>query len=413
MSTEIKNSLMDPVVQHCPWSHYKELHQHAPVYRMPEPDMYIISKYDLLREVITQPKLFSSMAPPGSESALNRSDEADRIVREEGFGRSTPSLQNCDEPAHSMYRDLVNVAFRPKRVREMGDYIDTVISDEIDRFREAGQCDGVADLAVPVPLKVIADQIGIPRDNYITFKAWCDAWLIGLGLLGPEEEEIVAAARLVVEMQHYLIERARERQVDPLDDILSDVANAKVEGGRSLTDQEILSVIEQILVAGNETTTNGIAAGLFHLTRDKALQKRLRERPEDIKKFVEEVLRFESPVTGLFRWATEDTELDGHRIAKGMRLMLVYAAANHDESKFPLSDEFDIDRANVGAHVAFGSGIHHCVGSELARVEMRAAFGAMLTSFSDIDLAIKHDEVRHHPSFALRGIVSLPLTLKV
>ena len=148
------------------------------------------------------------------------------------------------------------------------------------------------------------------------------------------------------------------------------------------------------------------------LAVDQPLQARLRENPEDIKRFTEEILRWESPVQGLFRYVKEDTELGGVAIPKGATVMIRYASGNRDECKFANGDEFDIERKNSGAHMAFGSGIHHCVGSQLARAEMIASFRAMLNRFSSIELAVPEDDIEYHFSFALRGPAALPLRFK-
>ncbi len=409
MTGPISGSLLDPATQKCPYAHYRDLRDNAPVHRMPETGMFVVSRYDLLLQVMRNPKVFSSKPPGGAKAGLSCL-EADRIVEQEGYGRGMPSIQNNDAPAHTVYRKLVDHAFRARRIREMEAYIDEVVEERIAEFRDAGACDAVADLAVPVPLYVIADQLGIPRSDYRRFKEWSDAWLAGLGMPTPEEA-LVAAARKVVELQHYLIDRIDERRTSPRDDILSDLTQATYDGERPLADREILSMVEQLLVAGNETTTNGIAAGLMHLAAMPALQDRLRADPDGLKRFVEEVLRYESPVQGLFRYVTEDTELEGRAIPAGSVLHIRYAAGNLDERKFAAAAAFDIDRPNNGAHLAFGAGIHHCVGSELARAEMLAAFRAMLAHFSKIELAVAPDDIAYHPSFALRGPASLPLTL--
>lgn len=409
MNGPVSGSLLDPATQHCPHAHYRDLRENAPVYRMPETGMFVVSRYDLLLQVMRNPSLFSNKPPEGAKAGLH-CPEADRIVEEEGYGRGTPSIQNNDEPAHTVYRKLVDHAFRARRIREMEAYIDEVVEDRVTLLFGAGQCDAVADLAVPVPLYVIADQLGIPRSEYRRFKEWSDAWLAGLGM-PTSEAALIAAARKVVELQHYLIERINERRASPRDDILSDLTQATYDGERPLTDREILSMVEQLLVAGNETTTNGIAAGLLHLATDPALQDRLRANPDDVKSFVEETLRYESPVQGLFRYVLADTELEGCAIPAGSVIHIRYAAGNLDERKFADAAAFDIDRSNNGAHLAFGSGIHHCVGSQLARAEMMAVFRAMLRHFATIELAVAPEEIGYHASFALRGPKSLPLRL--
>jgi cytochrome P450 len=401
-------SLLDPAVQQCPFEYYRVLREEAPVYLMPETGMFIVTAYDLLMEVMKNPKVFSNLAPGGRRAGLY-CEAAERIVDEKGYGRFMPTIVNNDPPGHTVYRGLVNDAFRAGRIRKMEDYIADVVADLIGRFADRGECDAVADFAVPVPMYVIADQLGVPREDFQKFKEWSDAWVAGLGMPVPDEV-LIDAAEKVVEMQHYMIARMHERREAPQDDIMSDLVQATYEG-RPLEDKEILSIVEQILVAGNETTTNGIANGIQRMAEDQGLQARLREDRGLLPKFVEEVLRSDSPVQGLFRYTTEDSELGGVRIPKGSTVMIRYAAGNRDGAKFEEPEDFDIGRKNNGAHIAFGSGIHHCVGSQLARAEMLASFRAFLDRFAGFDLAIPAGDIRYHPSFALRGPVTLPLRL--
>ncbi len=399
-------SLLDPAVQQCPFAYYKVLRDEAPVYLMPETGMYIVTSYDLLMEVMKNNKVFSNLAPSGRRAGLY-CEEAERIIDEKGYGRFMPTIVNNDQPGHTVYRALVNDAFRAGRIRQMEDYITEVVADLIGAFAHKGECDAVADLAVPVPMYVIADQLGVPREDFQKFKEWSDAWVIGLGMKVPDAV-LIDAAEKVVEMQHYMIARMAERRIAPQDDIMSDLVQATYNGERPLTDKEVLSIVEQILVAGNETTTNGIANGIQRLAEDQELQALLRANPELLPRFVEEILRIESPVQGLFRYVLEDTELGGVRIPKGATVMIRYAAGNRDEAKFAHADDFDLERRNNGAHIAFGSGIHHCVGSQLARAEMLVSFRAFLDRFDRFELAVPATEIRYHPSFALRGPTKLP-----
>lgn len=402
-------SLLDPAVQQCPFAYYKVLREEAPVYLMPETGMYIVTSYELLLEVMRNNKVYSNLAPSGRRAGLY-CEAAEKIIDEKGYGRFMPTIVNNDQPGHTVYRGLVNDAFRAGRIRQMEAYITEVVAGLVEKFAARGECDAVADLAVPVPMYVIADQLGVPREDFQKFKEWSDAWVIGLGMKVPDAV-LIDAAEKVVEMQHYMIARMAERRIEPRDDIMSDLVQATYDGERPLTDKEVLSIVEQILVAGNETTTNGIANGLQRLAEDQDLQARLRANPELLGKFVEEILRIESPVQGLFRYVTEDTELGGVRIPKGATVMIRYAAGNRDEAKFDHPEEFDLDRKNNGAHIAFGSGIHHCVGSQLARAEMVVSFRAFLDRFSRFELAVPAADIHYHPSFALRGPTKLPLRL--
>ena len=401
-------SFMDPAVHQCPFPFYQAAREEAPIHYMEEVDMFLVSTYDLMREVLKDSETFSNRMPSAGANTMGVVDEAERIIREKGYGRFMPTIVNNDPPSHGIYRGLVDQAFRAGRIRQMESYVEEIVGDLIDTFQDKGSCEAISEFAVPVPMYVIADQLGVPRENFQRFKEWSDAWVAGLGLPKPEEE-MIAAAELIVEMQHYMIERIHERRETPQNDMLSDLAQATYDGARPLEDKEVLSIVEQILVAGNETTTNGIGNGLVALAKDQNMQQRLRDDPALVTKFTEEILRWESPVQGLFRYATKDTELNGVRIPKDARLMVRYAAANRDESKFDCPEDLNIDRKNNGAHLAFGSGIHHCVGSQLARVEMQASFKAWLERFSVIELDQPEDSITYHLSFALRG----PETVKL
>ena len=407
---EFAGSLMDPAIQQCPFPMYKTMRETAPVMYVEAMDLYMVTSYDLLMEVMKNPKVYSNRAQMGKPRAGVTCPEAERIVAEDGYGRNAPTIVNNDQPGHTFYRGLVDGAFRAGRIRRMEEYIDETVEALIDQIIDKEECDAVTDIAVPIPMYVIADQLGVPRTEFRRFKEWSDAWVIGLGLPVPDEE-LINAAKLVVEMQHYMIARLNERRAEPQDDILSDLAQAVDPDGNPLSDEELLSMIEQILVAGNETTTNGIANGILQLADDQELQDRLRSNPAEIKKFVEEILRFESPVQGLFRYTTEDTVLNGMEIPKASTLMIRYASGNRDEDKFEDGDNFNIERGNSGAHMAFGSGIHHCVGSQLARAEMMASFRHMLDRFEKFELAIPRDDIHYHFSLALRGPQSVPLKL--
>lgn len=401
-------SLLNPQTQQCPFSFYKQVREEAPVYYMPDMGMYLITSYDLMRDVLKDSETFSNRIPESGANSMSHFEEAEKIIKEKGFGRFMPTIVNNDPPGHGVYRGLVDQAFRAGRIRQMESYVEQIVRELIDSFENDGACEVISQFAVPVPMYVIADQLGVPRENFQRFKEWSDAWVAGLGLPKPEEE-MVEAAELIVEMQHYMIDRIHERRKEPQNDMLSDLARATYNGERPLEDREVLSIVEQILVAGNETTTNGIGNGLLTLSKNREVQDRIRQDPGLVTKFTEEVLRWESPVQGLFRYAKKDTTLAGVDIPKGSRLMVRYAAANRDPSKFECPEDLNIDRKNNGAHLAFGSGIHHCVGSQLARVEMQASFKAWLARFSSFELDQPEDTIQYHMSFALRGPQSLKL----
>jgi cytochrome P450 len=404
-------TLIDPSGKGCPFPVYERLREHEPVSFMPDIGMFFVARYDLAKEVLRNTAQFSNQsAERDGRLFVEPSKAAQQILITEGFGTTVPTMVTNDPPAHSAYRKLVEHAFRASRVRQMESYVQRIASELVDRFADKGECEAIADFAVPLPLFVISDMLGIPRSDYLRFKSWSDAWLTLLALTASEEESVDAAHR-VVDMHHYFVAAMAERRAEPRDDLLTDLVQASYENERPLSDREILSILDQLLVAGNETTTNGIAGGLKLLAENGELASRLGEDRTLIPKFVEEVLRLEAPVQCLIRFVHSDVELAGVKIPAGSKLLVGLASANRDCAKFDEADEVDVARRNGGAHFAFGTGIHHCVGSELARLELRETFGVWLSRFSSISLAGSAEDIVYLPSFGVRGPRALPLRM--
>lgn len=400
-------ALMDPATNECPFAWYARLRRESPVHRDPQSGIVIVSRYDLVMEALRDPQRFSNAVEQASLRPGGLPETAKRILAT-GV-RAVSTLASCDPPAHTRYRALVNRAFTASRVRGMAPYIDTIVARLIDGFIGKGEVELVSAFAVPLPTYVIADQLGVPRSDLPRFKAWSDA-VVGLrGLLADEETVIRYAAR-VAELQRYLLARADERRAAPRDDMLTDLITARVEGERPLDDTELVSILQQMLVAGNETTTNAIAAGMKLLVETPALARRIAEDPaRRLKTFVEEALRIEAPVQGSLRRATRDTTLGGVAIPEGALVQLRFGSANRDEGVFDHGDAVDLDRRNAGAHLAFGAGIHFCIGAMLARQELVSAFGALLQRLRNPRFAPGRNDFQHQPSFYLRGLKALHL----
>jgi cytochrome P450 len=225
-----------------------------------------------------------------------------------------------------------------------------------------------------------------------------------------DEATVIDYAGRVAELQRYLLVRAEERRAAPSGDMLSDLVTARIEGERPLDDAELVSILQQLLVAGNETTTSAIAAGMKILLDERDLRRRIAADPtNELKVFVEEVLRLESPVQGSLRRVTRDTVLGGVAIPAGALVQLRYGAANRDERVFDHGGCADLDRRNAGAHLAFGAGIHFCIGAMLARQELVSAFSALLLRLPNLRFARGRNDFHYHPSFYLRGLKALHL----
>ena len=393
-----KLNFADPQVMECPYPLYKKLRNEAPAYFVEEAGFWIISRYDDCLAAVKNPKVFSSMMGfrPGAVP-----EEVTRIFNEEGFGALPDTLVSNDPPSHTRYRKLVDRTFTAGRVRQMEDYMGEVVTQLIDDFIGHGRLKVMHDFAIPVPMYVIADQLGVPRSDRDKFKQWSDAAVAPLGLLISDERKI-ECAKLAVEMHHYFAKVFADRRENPRDDIISDLVTKEVDG-KPLDTPELLSVLDQLLVAGNETTTSAIGASVVRLAQEPELVERLAAEPEKCNNFAEEILRHESPVQGLFRMTTEDAEIGGTTIPKGSLVNLRYGSANRDEEKYDCPADFDVDRKNASSHLAFGAGIHHCIGAQLARREIAIAVRELTGRLKDIRLA-EPDKLSHTPSVILRGL---------
>ncbi len=393
-----KLNFADPQVMECPYPLYKKLRNEAPAYFVEEAGFWIISRYDDCLAAVKNPKVFSSKMGfrPGAVP-----EEVTRIFNEEGFGALPDTLVSNDPPSHTRYRKLVDRTFTAGRVRQMEDYMVEVVTQLIDDFIGHGRLKVMHDFAIPVPMYVIADQLGVPRSDRDKFKQWSDAAVAPLGLLISDERKI-ECAKLAVEMHHYFAKVFADRRENPRDDIISDLVTKEVDG-KPLDTPELLSVLDQLLVAGNETTTSAIGASVVRLAQEPELVERLAAEPEKCNNFAEEILRHESPVQGLFRMTTEDAEIGGTTIPKGSLVNLRYGSANRDEEKYDCPADFDVDRKNASSHLAFGAGIHHCIGAQLARREIAIAVRELTGRLKDIRLA-EPDKLSHTPSVILRGL---------
>jgi len=302
----------------------------------------------------------------------------------------------------------VNKTFSPTRVKKMLASIEKITSDLIDAILAGpSRFDVVTDFAIPLPLTVIADQLGVPRADMANFKAWSDATVVPIGGMATPEQ-LIESLQLVEQLKVYLAERCREAKAAPRDDMISDLITSDVDGERPIEEKEVISLLQQFLVAGNETTTNLIGATLMFLFQNPKEFEKLKANPTLLTNAIEEALRLETPTSGMWRVATRDTELGGVAIPEGSMIMLRYAAANRDEALFDDPDTFVIDRPNAKDHIAFGMGIHFCPGAALAREETRIGLEQIFERLPNLRLAPGND-FKHHPSVLLRGLVRLDL----
>jgi cytochrome P450 len=313
-----------------------------------------------------------------------------------------------DPPEHGLYRNVVERIFAPAFVRTLEPTITAIADELIDAFPATGTVDLLHDYCLKIPMFVIADQLGVPRDMWRTFKAWSDAEIeiINPTIDPARELELV---ELLIEAQNYLHARAVEFRTQPDDKLLSMIANSEVDG-RAIRDEELVGIAEQLLVAGNETTTSALAIAVWKLLGDPSLEAGMRARPESIGSFIEEVLRMHAPSPHLYRELTRDAEIGGVAIPKGAVLQVSYLAANHDPAQFACPERFDPDRKGLRNHLAFGRGIHFCIGNQLARAELRIGIARLLERLEGIRFAPGMPQPQFAPLFHVHTLDSLFIT---
>jgi cytochrome P450 len=316
---------------------------------------------------------------------------------------SPPTMMHTDPPDHTRYRKLVQPGFAPTRMRAFTTRVQARANELVARVGTGEAFDAVETLAVPFPLWIIAELLGIPESAWERFYQWSEASIPGATDWPPEE-----CQRLQAEMHEYLLATTKQRRDDPRNDIISVLAHAEVDG-ETLRDDELVMFLNQLLVAGNETTRHAISGGIAALA----------ERPDEWQRLVadralldtatEEILRWTTPVISFMRTATRDTQIRGVDVAAGDPLLLLYASANRDEEEFgPSADQFDVGR-DPNHEVALGFGPHFCLGAALARIEIKAMLEALLDRFSTVESAGAVDRTA---SFVIAGISRAPVVFR-
>lgn len=400
-------SFSDPEIQRSPFAAYAQARRQGPVFWDEIGQTHVVLGYDELRAVTADPATFSSMTGQLLVKDAPYQDEVDAIFREQGI-LPVNMLVVADPPHHSNHRAHVDKVFSISRVKQMQDYLTTVVNEMIDGVIDRGSIEFTADFATRVPAFVIADQLGLPRSRFADFRRWTDAVMIENDPRNTREIQL-DLTRTICELQRYLLEKAEEYRRTPGDNILSDLATARDNDGRALSDRELVSMVLQILVAGIDTTTSAMSSAMYRMITTPGLEDQLRADPSLIGNFIEEVLRFDSPVQALWRRATRDVELGGKQIREGEIIVVRFGAGNHDPAHFPDPDQLDPARRNARNHLAFGSGPHFCVGNQLARGELRTSFAILLDRMKNFRLVRGEDGVEFAATYIAYGVTRLEM----
>jgi cytochrome P450 len=327
------------------------------------------------------------------------------------------SLIGLDGERHIRQRRLLNQGFSPRMIRAMEPRVRQVVTEVLDRIATRGECDFVADIAVPVPLVVIAELMGLPIEDRDKLGHWSDRMMGGEGRLDPEDPMAIDAGVAFNEYISYVTSMVGDRRAarregrETADDVIKILVGADEDGvlesSDELTHDELTMFLVVLLVAGNETTRNAISGGMAAFQRFPGEWARLVADPGLFATMADEIARYVSPVISFVRTATEDTELHGHRIAKGEKLLLLYQSANRDEDVFDDPDILRLDRS-PNPHIAFGVGPHVCMGINLARLEIRVLFEELVRRFPDMHVAPGFEPV-HVEHALVHALDTLPV----
>lgn len=406
-------NFFDEAVLNCPYDFYESLQAKAPIYQLPDTNIFMVTRHADIKELLKDTATYSN----NFNHLLKGPEPAQEVLDIYAKGWDpVDTMITSDPPRHKVYRTLVNKVFSASRVDAMESYMENIVHELIDAFIERGECDFIREFTTPLPVYVIADQLGVSRDAMGDFKKWSDSFASRLSQLATPEEELEDAQNIVA-FQHFFADIIAKRRQEPHDDMISDLVNTTIKDPdtdeeRPLNMEELQSILQQLMVAGNETTTSAITGGMLSLVNNPTQMRRLQENPDEIQNAVEEILRMESPSAGLWRIVKKDSEVHGVQIPKDSLLMLRYHAANRDRALFEEPNTINVCRHNAGEHLAFGRGIHFCPGAMLARKEMIVAFKALLSRLDKIAVVEGKSDLDYWPNIVLRGLKGLYISFE-
>ena len=395
--------LFDPAFKANPYPTYAELRSTAPVHRATLPDgrgVWLVTRYEDVLAVLKEGRFAKDWRKVMTPEQFAQIPPIPEVVKP-----LSRNMLDTDPPDHTRLRALVSKAFTPRLIERIRPRVQAIADALLDAVQGKGEMDLIDDYAFPLPITVIAELLGVPAKDQDRFREWSDAAVSGNASQEYLEKVLIPHMRAFTD---YLRAMLEEKRKDPRDDLVSGLVQAGQAGDR-LSEDELLGMVFLLLVAGHETTVNLIGNGMLALlTHPDQLQK-LRKDSSLIKPAVEELLRYDGPVeTSTERFAKEDVAVGGTVIPRGEMVLVVIAAADRDPERFQDPDALDIARLD-NRHLAFGKGIHHCLGAPLARMEGQIAIGTLLSRMPELRLKEPYESLAWRPGMVLRGLQSLPV----
>jgi cytochrome P450 len=412
-------TLADPRVMQNPYPYYERLRAEDPVHFDEGIRTWLVTRYDDIVAVARDTEVYSDEMRVSASIRSPFQAEVDEYMQREGFLLLDPADSfKVDGELHTRRRKLVAHAFNGPAVAAMEAHVAATCRDKAATFLARAEADLVREYAMPIPILVICNALALPIDRVEDISRGADAMVAQIGA-GATREEAYERCRNFMQLQRFVRQAIEERRLTPGADLISLLVHARIDDPPTpqLTDKELMAIATTAIAGGVDTTRNGIAFGLHALATRPDLLARLqtsKEQDKDIGRFIEEVLRFYTPVPQLPRIARKETVLGGKTIPQGALVFLCWASGNRDSQRFAEPDRFDLDRTNTRQHLAFGTGVHFCLGAMLARQEMKCAFREIVRSVESLELAVTPEQLDLSASMViLRGLKSLPVRFRL
>lgn len=412
MTIKGDESRIDPSIRNNPFPFYRALRQEKPVYYDPGLDVWLVSRYDDLMQVVRDDETFSVEQGYQDRWGGEHLAELTEILERDGGGLIRDPMY--DPPRHTRYRRLVEKAFTAHRVKTLEPRTQQIVIDILEPLLDRGHAEARTEIGVPMTAAIMCDQLGFDFEELgaDTLGRWANAVIMQMGRM-QTREQMIENAKDICDLQNYVIRQVEDRMANPREDMTTDLVQATLEDGTRLNREEIIAWVRALLVGGLDTTTTALTNLMLMIATDPEVADQLHACADDerrLTRFVEEVLRIQPPTHGLFRVARREVKIGDTTVPAGAHVCVLFASANDDSAKFPCPRHLDPTRENLVSHVTFGAGIHRCVAASLARMEVKVAAREIIKRMDAIRLDMKVEDLTYLPTLGTQTLERLPIT---